>query len=93
VAGIVATPCTTPVLAVILAYVAVEARLLYGASLLFTYSVGFTVPLLLAGAFAGFLMGLKKLQEATRYREWIEKGSGVILILFALYLAKVASGQ
>jgi cytochrome c-type biogenesis protein len=92
-AGVVATPCTTPVLTVILAYVAVQARLLYGVSLLLAYSVGFVVPLLLAGAFAGFLMGLKNLQERTKYREWIEKGCGVLLFLFALYLVKVATGH
>jgi cytochrome c-type biogenesis protein len=92
-AGVVATPCTTPVLTVILAYVAAQARLLYGVSLLLAYSVGFVVPLLLAGTFAGFLMGLKRLQERTQYREWIEKGSGVLLILFALYLVKLATGH
>jgi cytochrome c-type biogenesis protein len=91
--GVVATPCTTPVLTVILAYVAAQARLAYGVSLLLAYSVGFVVPLLLAGSFAGFLMGLKKLQERTQYREWIEKGSGVLLVLFALYLVKLATGH
>jgi cytochrome c-type biogenesis protein len=92
-AGIVATPCTTPVLATILAYVAVQARLLYGVSLLFTYALGFTVPLLLAGFFADFLMSLKKLEERTGYREWITKGSGVLLIVFGLYLVKAALGK
>jgi cytochrome c-type biogenesis protein len=89
-AGVVATPCTTPVLAVILAYVAVQARLVYGVSLLFVYALGFVVPLLLAGAFAGFLMGLKTLEERTGYRAWIARGSGALLIVFGLYLLKVA---
>jgi len=86
VAGVVATPCTTPVLAVILTYVAVRARLMYGLSLLLTYSVGFIVPLLLAGAFTGFLVGLKKLQEKTGYQEWVRKLSGATLLLFGVYL-------
>ena len=89
-AGVVATPCTTPVLAVILTYVAVQARLLYGVSLLFAYAVGFAVPLVLAGAFADFLLQLKRLQDKTRYRDWIGKGSGVLLIAFGLYLMKLA---
>jgi cytochrome c-type biogenesis protein len=88
--GVVATPCTTPVLAVILAYVAVKARVVFGVSLLFTYAVGFVVPLVLAGVFADFLLRLKQLQEKTRYRDWINKGGGVILILFGLYLVKRA---
>jgi cytochrome c-type biogenesis protein len=89
-AGVVATPCTTPVLAVILAYVAVKARLLYGMSMLFVYALGFVVPLLLTGVFTGFLMGLKKLEDRTGYRTWIARGSGVLLIAFGLYVMKVA---
>jgi cytochrome c-type biogenesis protein len=88
--GVVATPCTTPVLAVILAYVAVKARLVYGVSLLFAYAIGFVVPLVLTGAFADFIMRLDRLQKKTRYRDWIGKGSGVLLIVFGLYLVKMA---
>jgi cytochrome c-type biogenesis protein len=62
----------------------------FGVSLLFTYAVGFVVPLVLAGVFADFLLRLKQLQEKTRYRDWINKGGGVILILFGLYLVKRA---
>ena len=89
-AGVVATPCTTPVLAVILTYVAVTARLFYGVTLLLAYAAGFVVPLILAGAFADFILRLKRLQEKTGYRDWIAKGSGVLLIMFALYLVKRA---
>ena len=89
-AGVVATPCTTPVLAVILTYVAVNARLIYGLSLLFVYALGFVLPLLLTGAFTGFLMGLQKLEDRTGYRAWIARGSGVLLIVFGLYVLKVA---
>jgi cytochrome c-type biogenesis protein len=92
VAGTIATPCTTPVLAVILAYVAAAGRLLYGLSLLLTYSVGFAIPLLLAGAFAGFLATLQRLQASTNYQGWIARISGVVLIGFALYLMKSALG-
>ena len=77
-------------LAVILTYVAVKARLIYGVSLLFTYAVGFVVPLMLTGVFADFILRLKRLQEKTRYRDWIAKGSGVLLIMFGLFLIKRA---
>ena len=90
IAGVIATPCTTPVLAVILAYVAVKARLLYGLSLLFAYAVGFIVPLLLAGAFTDFILHLERLQKKTRYRNWIAQGSGWLLIMFGLYVLKIA---
>ena len=89
-AGIVATPCTTPVLAVILTYVAVKARLFYGVTLLLAYACGFVVPLILTGAFADFILRLKRLQEKTGYRDWIARGSGAWLIAFGLYLIKLA---
>ena len=89
-AGVVATPCTTPVLAVILTYVAVKARLFYGVTLLLAYAAGFVVPLLLAGAFADFILRLKRLQDKTGYRAWIARSSGVLLVLFGLYLVKLA---
>ncbi|MEI8122906.1 MAG: cytochrome c biogenesis protein CcdA [bacterium] len=89
-AGAVASPCTTPVLAVILTYVAVQARLLYGVSLLLTYAAGFVVPLILAGLFADFILRLDRLQKKTGYRDWIGKGSGVLLIVFGVYLAITA---
>jgi cytochrome c-type biogenesis protein len=85
-AGVVATPCTTPVLAVILAYVAVKARLLFGVSLLLVYALGFVVPLIMAATFGGFLLGLKKFQEKTGYSTWIKKGSGILLITFSCYM-------
>jgi cytochrome c-type biogenesis protein len=85
-AGMMATPCTTPVLAVILAYVAVEARLLYGVSLLLVYALGFVVPMILAGTFADFLLGIKRLQERTGYSIWISRCSGILLIMFGAYM-------
>ena len=38
--GTVSSPCATPVLAVILAYVSTQGDILYGGSLLFAYAVG-----------------------------------------------------
>lgn len=86
-AGVVASPCTTPVLAVVLTYVAAQARLAYGVSLLLAYALGFVVPLILAGACADFVLRMRQLNERTRYRVWIGKGSGVLLVAFGLYLA------
>lgn len=84
-AGVMATPCTTPVLAVILAYVAVKARLVFGFSLLLVYAFGFVVPLILTSAFTGFLLGIKRLQEKTGYRTWVSRSSGIMLIGFGVY--------
>lgn len=85
-AGVIATPCTTPVLAVILAYVAVQARLLYGLTLLLTYAIGFVIPLVLVGLFADLLARLEKLDKRTHYEAWIGRVSGVVMIAFGVYL-------
>ena len=84
--SVIATPCTTPVLAVILAYVAVQARLVYGLTLLLTYAVGFAVPLMLVGLSADLLARLEKLDKTTHYEAWIGRVSGVVMIAFGVYL-------
>lgn len=88
VSGLVASQCATPVLAAILTYVmAQKASLVYGAALLFIYALGRGVPIILAGSFAGVLKGLRSIG---RWTEWMEKGSGVILLLLGVYFLWIA---
>lgn len=88
VSGLVASQCATPVLAAILTYVmAQKASLLYGAVLLFIYALGRGLPIVLAGTFAGVLKGLRSLG---RWTEWMEKASGVIILLVGLYFLWIA---
>ena len=83
VSGLVASQCATPVLAAILTYVmAQKASLIYGAVLLFIYSLGRGVPIILAGTFAGVL---KSFRLMGRWTEWMEKISGVIIIAVGFY--------
>lgn len=88
VSGLVASQCATPVLAAILTYVlAQKASLVYGAVLLFIYSLGRGVPIVLAGTFTGVL---KNLAAARKWVELAEKASGVILLLVGLYFIWIA---
>ncbi len=88
VSGLVASQCATPVLAAILTYVmSKEGALVYGAALLFVYSLGRGVPILLAGTFAG---ALKQLQALGRWSTVIERVSGVIIIGVGLYFLWIA---
>jgi cytochrome c-type biogenesis protein len=80
--GLVASPCATPVLVVIVAYVASKGQVLYGGSLLFTYGLGHGLPLLLAGTFTSFLKSLPAFRKFSRY---INLASGVILIGIGMY--------
>lgn len=87
VSGLVASQCATPVLAAILTYVMAKGTLVYGASLLFVYSLGRGVPVILAGTFTG---ALKSLQKLGRWSGVIEKASGVIVIGVGLYFLWIA---
>ena len=50
--GVAASPCTTPVLAVLLGWIAQSGRPLVGVVLLSCFGIGQVLPLLLAGTFA-----------------------------------------
>ncbi|OJX47149.1 MAG: hypothetical protein BGO78_16865 [Chloroflexi bacterium 44-23] len=83
ISGLVASQCATPVLAAILTYVmAQKAGLVYGAVLLFVYSLGRGVPIVFAGTFTGVL---KNLRIAGKWSEWVEKVSGMIIMIVGFY--------
>ena len=76
--GLAATPCTTPVLAVLLGWMAQAGRPLLGAALLASFGAGQVLPLLLAGTAAASLPRLLDLRAAGR---WVPPISGVLLLL------------
>ncbi len=82
VSGLVAGPCTAAVLAALLAYVATKQNLVYGVSLLFTFSMGMGVLLIVVGTFAGILVALPK---PGPWMEKVKKGIGWALILLGEY--------
>lgn len=77
VSGLVLGPCTTPVLGVILTYVAAKQNLFLGITLLFTYALGMGLPLLILGAFVGLL---KKMPKSGIWMLRIKKIFGLLLI-------------
>ncbi len=88
VSGLVASQCATPVLGAILTYVMAQKQsILYGAILLFIYSLGRGVPIILAGTFTGILKGLRLFGKRI---EILEKASGVIIILVGFYFIWLA---
>jgi cytochrome c-type biogenesis protein len=58
--GLVMGPCTAPVLAVLLGYVATRQNLFYAMSLLFVFAFGMGTLLMILGTFAGLLANLPK---------------------------------
>jgi thiol:disulfide interchange protein DsbD len=58
--GLVMGPCTAPVLAVLLSYVAKSQNVIFGISLLFVFALGMGTLLIILGTFAGLLTSLPK---------------------------------
>lgn len=79
--GLVASPCSTPVLATLLAWVASSQNLTMGGVLLLTYAVGYVAPLVIAGAFTGVI---KKFLSLRSWAGWINPVSGALLLIFGI---------
>ncbi len=80
--GLVASPCSTPVLASLLAWVASSKDLILGAALLLSYTAGYVTPLILAGTFTA---SIKKIIEFRRFSGWINPVSGALLVGFGVF--------
>ncbi len=85
--GLVATPCATPVLAVIATLAAMSGDVIVGAGLLFVYGIGKGVPLLLVALFSGFVLGMKGFSRVTA---WMSRVGGAVLIGLSAYLVWIA---
>lgn len=80
--GLVASPCSTPVLATLLAWVSSTADPVLGSALLLSYTAGYVAPLILAGTFTA---SIKKILELRQWSGWITPASGVILVGFGVF--------
>ena len=80
--GLVASPCSTPVLATLLAWVSTTGDLILGAVLLLAYATGYVAPLILAGTFTA---SIKKLLELRQWSAWITPASGALLVGFGVF--------
>lgn len=82
--GLVWIPCVGPFLASVLALVASEGEVAKGALYLGVYSLGFAVPMLLAGYFSQYFRA--RLRGVQRYQGLVRALSGGLLTLFGLYI-------
>ncbi|ONK61472.1 uncharacterized protein A4U43_C08F30270 [Asparagus officinalis] len=80
--ALAASPCSTPVLATLLGYVAASRDPIIGGSLLLTYTTGYVAPLLVAASFAGALQSLLSFRK---FSAWINPTSGALLLGGGLY--------
>ncbi|MGB3692504.1 MAG: cytochrome c biogenesis protein CcdA [Spirulinaceae cyanobacterium] len=80
--GLIASPCSTPVLATLLAWVAKTQDLVFGGFLLLAYGAGYVAPLILAGTFTA---SIKKILQLRRWSGWINSLSGALLLGFGVF--------
>jgi cytochrome c biogenesis protein CcdA len=88
--GVVSSPCATPVLVVILTYVATKGQVLYGTALLFTYAVGHCLLMLFAGTFTGFIESFVKQRGIINFSAWTKRFGGLVVTGVGVYLLWMA---
>jgi cytochrome c-type biogenesis protein len=84
--GVVASPCATPVLAVILTFAAVQKDIAFSGGLLLAYALGHWVLVLGAGISVGFAQKVLASKGIGNFSSYSKKVGGVILIGVGIYL-------
>jgi len=80
--GLVASPCLTPALASILAYLSTKKNILYGMSLLITFAYGMSIIFILAGTFSSILVNLPK---SGKWMIYVKRIGASVIIILGLY--------
>ncbi len=80
--GLVASPCSTPVLATLLTWITSTQNLVLGASVLFAYTIGYVSPLILVGTFTSILKQMLYIRQWTAI---VNPISAVLLIVFGIF--------
>lgn len=83
--GLASSPCATPVLALVLAYVASTRNLFYGVSLLFVYALAYMATIFAAGVSAGAAAALLGSARFQKVSALLQKGAGLVFILAGIY--------
>jgi len=88
--GVVSTPCATPILAVLLVYIASKGSYAYGALLLFFYALGHCLLIIIAGTSMGMAKGLLESRHLQKAGSVLRKAAGVVIILVGLFFLRSA---
>jgi cytochrome c-type biogenesis protein len=89
--ALAASPCSTPILATLLAYASTAGDPATGGALLFAYALGYVAPLLAAALFTG---ALKDILAVRQWSGWVPAASGALLLAGGTYglLSRVVPG-
>lgn len=77
------TPCSTPILAGIMAFASVSSNILFAILMLFMFAIGQGIILIVAGVFTSTV---KSVGNLAKYTDIVLKASGVLLVLSGLYI-------
>jgi thiol:disulfide interchange protein DsbD len=80
--GLIAAPCTGPVLAVLLTWVATTGNVAFGALALFVYAIGIGVLFWFVGTFA------ITLPKSGRWVDWTKSAFGIAMLALAFYYVR-----
>ncbi len=84
--GLFASPCSTPVLVVLLAFVAKEGKIAMGVLLLLLYSLGNSFLVLVAGTSVGFVKKLSANEKYGKFSKVLNIIMGLFILLIAFYM-------
>jgi cytochrome c biogenesis protein CcdA len=84
--GLFSSPCSTPVLIVLLAFVAEKGSILWGILLLLLYSIGHSTLVMIAGTSIGFVEKLSVSEKYGLISKVLKIIMGIIILLIAFYM-------
>lgn len=90
VSGLIISPCVTPALAAILAYLVAQKNILYGMTLLFSFAYGMGLVLILIGTFSAILIALPK---SGRWLTYIKRLAAFVILLSGIYFIYAGIGR
>lgn len=84
--GALSSPCSTPILAAILAFVAQKGNVTLGALMLLLYSIGHSVLIIIAGTSVGLVQQLSMSNKSMEAGRILKTVLGILVIIMGLYL-------
>lgn len=84
--GVFSSPCSTPILVVLLAIVGQSGNLLYGILLLLLYSIGNSVLVVAMGTSIGLVKKITINEKYGKFSNYLKYFMGTIILILAFYM-------
>ncbi|MDD4754174.1 MAG: cytochrome c biogenesis protein CcdA, partial [Desulfitobacteriaceae bacterium] len=84
--GVFSSPCSTPVLIVLLAIVAGKGSIFWGILLLLLYSIGHGILAIVAGTAIGFVQRLSSSEKYAKVNTMLKTVMGILILLIGFYM-------